>query len=58
MPIPEDNRCNWWGGAAAPPGKMAAQQHGPAIWEMCRLLSGNGISRNWGARPMFAELAP
>jgi hypothetical protein len=28
-----------------PPGMMAAQQHGPTVWEMCRLLSGNGIKR-------------
>ena len=34
-----------WGGAAAPPGMMAAQQRGPTGWEMCRLLSGNGIQR-------------
>src|SRR5208282_1298388 len=27
-------------------GMMAAQQRGPTVWEMCRLLSGNGITRH------------
>jgi len=35
----------WVGRAAAPPGMMAAQQRGPTVWEMCRLLSGNSINK-------------
>src|ERR1035437_9999876 len=51
IPIPRDNRE---GGAAcsrsigaAPPGMMAVQQRGPTVWEMCRLLSGNGITNSF-----------
>jgi len=50
MPISRDNRRNRQGGArlgeawaAAPPRMMAAQQHGPTIWNWYRLSTGNRI---------------
>jgi len=59
----------WVGRRCRAAGLMAAQplarslrlgeQHGPAVWEMCRLLSGNGIIPaarfDWSNRRNFPE---
>src|ERR1019366_1990198 len=42
---PQRQSVQWVGRAAAPPGMMAAQQRGPTVWNMCRLLSGNSIKQ-------------
>jgi hypothetical protein len=34
---------------------MAAQHRSPTVWEMCRLLSGNGISRSMFDSPKPVE---